>query len=507
MFQEKIAALYQPIEIEIRGKFKVENPFMASVTACFSAASGAKIQIPGFYAGADLWIIRFSPNVLGQWQYKIYSEDIEGAEISGEIMCVENHNKNIHGTLTISKDNPYHFQCEDGSYHFMNAYECDWLWALDMANPDGNDVEKLTSKIKSYGFNGIIMNVYAHRCGWSNDRPPANNYGPPALYLWEGTNEEPDHTQMNLKFFEYYDKVMHALHEKGIYAHILLKVYNKQVNWPEKYSAEEDLYFKYIVSRYQAFPNVVWYFSKEAYYETDKEYMNNRIEYIRGLDGYKRLLSHHDDKEFYEVEKYAKNLDFYTAQQHDDHHYHVLYEKKKKEWPIFNSEFGYEFGPKGIGDTTHGIGQVAEVVLQRAYDIACAGGYVAYYYNYTAWDIINIEHDPIGYKYFKTFYDFFTSFEWWNMKPCPEISLWSDSIRCLSNPGKEYALFVKWHCLLNLVEVGDREMEAYWLDIYTGEKVQVKEPKKSRNVINKNLYQFECPFESQIGALYIKIKD
>ena len=74
---------------------------------------------------------------------------------------------------------------------------------------------------------------------------------------------------MNTKFFQNYDAMMEALREKGIVAHIMLKVYNKRVKWPAKWSQDEERFFRYVVARYQGFANVVWDYSKESYNEKD----------------------------------------------------------------------------------------------------------------------------------------------------------------------------------------------------------------------------------------------
>jgi hypothetical protein len=66
-------------------------------------------------------------------------------------------------------------------------------------------------------------------------------------------------------------------------------VYNKLVNWPEKRSLADDLFFRYVVARYQGYSNVVWDFSKESYNERDKAYLENRVCLIKASDGYRRL--------------------------------------------------------------------------------------------------------------------------------------------------------------------------------------------------------------------------
>jgi hypothetical protein len=89
------------------------------------------------------------------------------------------------------------------------------------------------------------------------------------MYAWAGTNEQPDHTKFNLAYWQHYDRVIAALNERGMVAHVMIKVYNKMVNWPAKGSAEDDQYFRWLIARYCAYPNVHWDFSKESNNEKD----------------------------------------------------------------------------------------------------------------------------------------------------------------------------------------------------------------------------------------------
>ena len=89
--------------------------------------------------------------------------------------------------------------------------------------------------------------------------------------------------------------MMEALRDKGIVAHIMLKVYNKMVHWPAPNSVDEERYFRYVVARYQAFSNVVWDFSKEAQNERDNQLQHRLIDYVKSIDAYKRLMTVHDD--------------------------------------------------------------------------------------------------------------------------------------------------------------------------------------------------------------------
>lgn len=501
----KISVLkYNPVDIEVNGLCNKNNPFYAELKGEFRGPEEETISIPGFYDGNGTWKVRFSPTKEGVWKYNIASEDIFFDEIYGEIECIENNNDKIHGRIRINRENPYHFINEDGTNHFMMAYECDWLWALDLGNSTGNRTQEFIDSIKTYKFNNIIVNIYAYDTTWAHGKTCKEDYGPPSIYAWEGTNDNPDHSRINTLFFKYYDRMMTCLLNEGITAHILLKVYNKDVNWPKKYSLEDDLYFKYIISRYQAFPNIIWDYSKEAYYETDKEYINYRIDFIRAYDSYKHLITLHDDRIFYFANKYNRNLDFFTAQQHDDFYHSVINERNKKKWPIFNSEFGYEWGPckKALTWTA----QSAEEFVRRGYEVVMGGGYPCYYYDYTAWDIIDYTITPPGYNYFSIMYEFFTAINWWKLEPHPELCCWHG--RCLAKPEKEYIFFIDADKNALFSFKINKKYKATWTNIYTGKKVIGKlylddwvRDMSSELIMSKN------PFAAAPALLHIIIEE
>lgn len=501
------AVRYNPIDIELTGTCKLDNPFYARLEGEFLGPEGQKIVIPGFYDGdaEPAWKVRFSPTAVGTWTYEIHSEDIVLEVSEGTVQCSENMNSNIHGSLKVDADYPHHFIHEDGVHRFVMPYECNWLWAMDMDETGENKAEALINTIKQYGFNEILMNIYAHSCHWTEERRnDPNNYGCPGQYLWEGTNEHPDHSRMNLAFFKLYDKVMDLLLREGIQVHMYFKVYNKAVNWPAKYSKEEDMFFKYVTARYQAYCNVMWDFSKETYNEEDKEYIKNRLCLVKQNDGYNRLTTVHDDPIFYNDDKYASVLDFQTLQQHDDFYTYVLWQREKRAWPVINAEFSYEHGPGGIDDVTWPNSNTAEEVIYRAYETVMAGGYPAYYYTYTAWDMIDFSYQPRGYRYMKIMYDFFTSIDWWKLEPNNEVCCWRKN-RCLEEAGEQYIFFLTNQTMLNM-EIDLTSYQGYWMNIYTGEKTEADLLTVPQASQTGRIIVFRSPIKDVPVVLHIKKK-
>ncbi len=515
--KEISAELYQPVDIVIDGKSALPNLFFAQIKGIFKGPQGETLSIPAFYNGDDKWIIRFSPVSLGNWYYEIQSTDVDCSEKSGMVIAAENRNKNIHGRLRCNDSCKHHFVYEDGTNHFMMAYECNWLFSLGLGDPQIKKVKALIAQIKQYHFNQVIMNVYAYDTWWSPGNASDADYGPPKEIIWEGSNDEPDHGRFNIGYMENLDRTIALLMKEGITAHLYLKVFNKMVKWPENYSVYDDLYFSYIIARYQAFPNIIWDFSKEGFYELDKDYLINRLNLIKNNDAYNHLTTVHDDRILYGRCADRLPVDFLTAQQHKAHYRHTdfyyftLLETMKKDWPVLVAEFGYEHGPKGADDLTYKQGNSAEDLIGIAYDIIMAGGYITYYYTYTGWDIIDYSSIPKGYGYFKILYEFFTSVKWYAFTPYPDCNC--AGCRCLARVGHEYIFFIdkvtNFGRRINLKQVldemGDRQYKMVWINIYTGERVEtdIKHVATNSDDYMKELAILNVPFGETPALLYI----
>jgi hypothetical protein len=248
---------------------------------------------------------------------------------------------------------------------------------------------------------------------------------------------------MNLNYWQHYDRVMTALMDRGMQAHIFIKVYNKAVKWPEKGSPEEKLFFRWLMARYAAYPNVIWDFSKEAHNEKDLAYKQGWLKYIRETDPYHHLATVHDDDVANDSGAYDNLTDFRTDQHHKDQkgrndHETILFQRERRAWPVANVESDYECGPDGVTDKTYGQAMTAEATASTLWDIAMAGGYTAYYYTYTAWDVIRPFDKPTGYNYMKHFGDFWRATKYWKLDPSDKLV---SNGRCMAQPGREYVVF------------------------------------------------------------------
>jgi hypothetical protein len=435
------------MDISFEEKIKNNKPFDLIFGVKAISPKGNEKVIPGFYNGNNKYLLRLNPDSAGEWSFLTYSCMKELSGLSFKISVSETTDTLHHGPVVISSMKPEKFEYADGKPYFLQAYELDWLFALDADNPNGIPKTKmLLDTISAYYFNQIIMNVYAYDVDWKKDPSlkKGYDYGSPDVYPFGGTNLKPDFTTLNTEFFKRLDRVIEYLESKNIIAHLMIYVWNKNVNWPPMYSEADNRYFEYVIKRYQGYSNIVWDISKEAlsYGRCDMNYVTDRIRRVRKLDAYKRLLTVHD---YRYCEKYPDKVDFISIQYWGTD----LYEKmltiaeEHKDEPIFNIEHGgYEKGAYEVftGDYTDPVS-----CLWRNYLCAFAGTYSTYYWQNTAWYVVIPEpmNLPEGkkphYDYYKHFVRFFTKYHFENLQPIKGVS---SSGWCLKDETNKTILFL-----------------------------------------------------------------
>ena len=463
--------LWQPRDFTFTAPASQPNPFLVDISATVTGPDGKTFTMPGFFDGNGVWKIRVSPTAEGQWSLVTKSEMPELDGKKATFTGVRNPNPKIHGVLRVDKEHPHHFIYDDGTHYFMQGYEYDWLWALDQDKPGVPTIDKTLDLISSYGFNSVIVNSYAYDTSWRKGKTGPDDYGPSLLYAWAGSNDQPDHSRMNVAYWQHYDLMMNALMERGIQNHMLIKVNNKQVKWPAHGSVEEKLFFRWLMARYAAYPNIILDFCKEAHGEKDLAYKQGWLKYIRAADPYHHLTTVHDDDVANASGAYDDLTDFRADQHHGmqqdkNQHDMILWQRDRRAWPVANVESDYECGPGGLQDKTFSGAETPEQTAQTLWDIAMAGGYTAYYYTYTAWDVIRPLDVPPGYAYMKHFGDFWRSTKYWLLQPSDKLvsAGW-----CLADPGKEYVTYQKTPAPFTLEIAGAAApLTAEWFNLFTG---------------------------------------
>lgn len=380
---------WEVTEIRLTADTLPDVPIDASLSAEFTHESGRVFQVPGFYDGNNEYCIRFTAPDSGKWTYKTRSDisSLTGQTGTLDVQPARDHRR---GGIELDPDHPRQFQYQDGKRYYPIAFECDWLFALDAENADGiPKSSRLIDMIADNGFNQVVMNVFAYDVNWKKDDQLIDKYeyGSPDVYPFAGHNESPDHSQINIEYFQRLDRVIEYLDEKGIAAHLMVYVWNKNVNWPEANGDADNRYFDYVVRRYQAYPNLIWDISKEAlgYGHNDVNYIHGRIERLRNLDAYQRLITVHD---YSYCRRFADKIDFVSVQLWQSELHHVMREvcKNIPGKPILNIEHGgYERGPYVVFNGNY---TSPEVCLERSYQCVFAGTFPTHYWQGAAWNVV-----------------------------------------------------------------------------------------------------------------------
>lgn len=388
-------AQWQVNDLIFHTKNKVDAPFSKDVYAIVTSKEGVQ-NIPVFYNGNNEWVFRYSSHTVGSKTFQLGGELDELTKKKGKIFVTENTKKGRHGAVGLNEKDTQHFYYEDGSHYFNLAFECDWLFALDYGKSELKKTNQLLSTVAENGFNQIVMNVYSHDVVWQKDEKlsqnPEHEYGGRQdIFPFLGSNDKPNYTALNVDFFKHFDNVISAMHDKELVSHLMIYVWNKMVAWPEMDSEADNLYYDYVVKRYQGFPNIIWDVSKEAlfYGRATNEYISERIERTRKIDSYDRLVSVHD---YGFCRNHPKKVDFISTQNWS----HTLYQQMlavRKQFPnkpVFNIEHGgYEEAPYKVFP---GVYTNAESCLRRNYMCLFAGVYSTYYWQGSSWNVLI--HNP-----------------------------------------------------------------------------------------------------------------
>ncbi|TWU54685.1 putative endoglucanase [Rubripirellula tenax] len=499
---------WEVIDIGFQVETVASQPVDVKFSATFTNDSGDRLEVPGFFDGNKDYVIRFTSSFAGRWSYVTHSDvgELDG-KTGGIDVAAAQQGRN--GGVVIDPNAARQFRYENGTSYYPIAFECDWLFALDAENAtDIPNTRSFVDSLAKDGFNQIVMNVFAYDVNWKKDERlrPEHEYGHPKVFPFGGNNNSPDHSQINVDYFKRLDRVIEYLDQKGIVAHLMIYVWNKEVNWPAANSDADNRYFDYVVRRYQAYPNIVWDVSKEAlgYGHTDVNYIHQRIERLRQGDAFKRLITVHD---YSYCNRFQENVDFVSVQLWSSELYSVMRNvcERIPGKPILNIEHGgYEKGPYVVftGNYTS-----PEVCLERAWQCVFAGTYPTHYWQGAAWNAIIADIESLApedrprldyYRHMRAFVD---KYDVGRLKAGDKMS---NAGFCLHNGDQLYVYYVPKECDFIGIklpkELMGRTMRGTWFNPFDG---------TYDNPVDKEIVQwpaFEVPIGEGFRILVLKFQ-
>ncbi|MDC7232499.1 MAG: DUF4038 domain-containing protein [Spirochaetales bacterium] len=489
----KTVTLNKPYDITLGSAGEEQS---APLTGTFvHKEKGTKLLLKGFEQEPGQQTIRYSLPEEGEWDFTITGS--AGELETGSVICAIDSETRYPVDVTSYKARPI-FTQNDKPY-FMSMYECNWLFALWMDNEE--DARNFLINIKENRFNSIAMNVYAHTCAWTKEGTPGRLV-PPPLFNWGGSNEHPDFSCINPEFYKRFDDLMHFMYDLDLVAHLYYFVWNKGNSYPAEGSPEEAEYVSYITRRYQAFPNVIWDYCKEAYLRINKDHIRTIVKQIKTEDSYNRLITVHDDKLVQYDESFDELLDFYTMQLKHDYYSKTLREIEKGKKPVFCAEYTYESG-KTLDDKTFESSHTYENLMRVTWELAIAGSPICYYYTFSSWDVIRVNDRPRGLEGSKLLVDYFNSFDWWNFTARSEENLQVRTQQACAKhiDRNEYMLLTDTAGRFGFTLDFDKyKVEGEWVDIYTGAR-QAIESSHFVHEYNSQIKFAMCPFAPRHGAM------
>ncbi len=477
---------WEVVDIPFNVKAKnIVKPFSVEFSAELIGPGNKTMIIPGFYNGNGEWMIRMSMSKPGNWTYKTSSTLKELNNKVGSFTVSEKAKHGDHGGLIVDPKNPQRFVYEDGTPYFLLAYECDWLYALDYDNQKtAPKTEHFLDLIANNGCNYVVMNLYTYDVSWPRDKklkdfPEHDLGGSKTIFPFLENNDKPDFSALNPEFFKKMDRTISLMKDRALVSHLMIYVWNKLVNWPGMNSEADNMYFEYTIKRYQAFPNLVFDISKEAlaYGRADDKYIKERIERLRKMNIYNRLVTVHD---YAYCKRHPETIDFIAMQTWASTIYNTTLSTVTEfaNKPVFNIEHGgYEESPYVVWTGSY---TDAEVCLRRNYHIVFGGAYSSYYWQGCAWNVLIYNPFELDerfvkpkFEYYKHMQNFFSKHDFSTLKPNP------DKNRCayiLSDDKEKYLFYVSKDNYMiqpNFLKKTALKRSYTWFNTLTGEYLKL----------------------------------
>jgi hypothetical protein len=284
------------VELSFTASRNYDDPFnQVTLDVTFTDPGGTARRVPAFWAGKNLWKVRYASPTVGKHTYQTEFADASDTGLHGMSGAVEIKpytGKNplyVHGPLRVAESKRY-LEHADGTPFF-------WLgdtWWMGLCHrlhwPD--EVKTLASDRKAKGFNVIQLVAGLYPDMHQFDPRGANEAGFP----WEK-----DYARIRPEYFDAADQRIQYLVSEG-FTPCIVGAWGYYMQWmgPEKLSQ----HWRYLIARYGAMPvvwcaageaNLPWYLAQGFPYDDRKQVTGwtQVMRYIRATDPFHRPLTVH----------------------------------------------------------------------------------------------------------------------------------------------------------------------------------------------------------------------
>ncbi|MGF1636575.1 MAG: DUF5060 domain-containing protein [Cyclobacteriaceae bacterium] len=239
-------------QVEQFGRFELElsndkvyaNPFSdVDLHVSLRHASGAKVEILGFYDGDNTWKFRFSPSHVGKWTVDAQFSDQEGVH-KFEFVCTPSSRK---GRVRKNPLNPYWLTFSNSHQsNFRSFHVGDRFMALNWDDPnddqDGNNRKAFLDWIEEHDYNMLSIGSL-----FTNRNEPGRGKGWKTPQLWP----------LDIEQFNHLENILDDLDRRGIVLFPFAGFFGMAGEWPTKPDEQED-YIKYLTARLGHYGNIIY---------------------------------------------------------------------------------------------------------------------------------------------------------------------------------------------------------------------------------------------------------
>jgi len=337
--------MYDFIEIEFED---TENACVIEECGCFTCEDGTVVLVDAFKKGKSLFAVRFMPQKMGKWEYKINgtTQRLKGFFSVGE------PKHDWHGVVRANGDV---FCFEDGTKFLPFGTTC-YAWI----NQSSKLQDETVKTLKASCFNKVRMMIFPKSMPYNNEEPILFPFFKDETNSWQIDEIVPE-------FWDNLDKRMNQLREMNIQADLIL--FHPYDKWGFASLSQEEAmkYLAYCNARYGAFENIWWSLANE--YEMLKRDISDWDQYGEYLflnDPYHHLRSVHEILIIYPDRKWLTHLSL----QHSAFDLIPQWKRKYGGKPVMIDECGYE------GNIEYDWGNLtAFEMVNRVWWSVCRGGY------------------------------------------------------------------------------------------------------------------------------------
>lgn len=318
-----------------------------------------EVRVPGFYDGGTSFIVRFMPDMQGEWSLETVSETSALNGVTATFL-VTAPAAGAHGPVRVA--NRFHFAYADGTPYFPFGTTC-YAWTHQPLAMQAETIETL----RKTGFNKLRMGVFPKDYPY-NTNPPLY----PCFLTGPGGTEDFD--RPNPEAFRHFENQVATLCDMGIEADVIIFHPYDRWGYADMSEAQDNRYVAYLAARLAAYRNVWWSLANEYDFLLNTKPM-------RQWDRYFHILEENDPY------RHLKSIHNGDVNANYDHRHpwvsHVCIQnwdvKKTQEWreaygkPVVNDEPEYE------GNLIQSWGSItAEELVHRFWLTVMRGGYAGH---------------------------------------------------------------------------------------------------------------------------------